>query len=112
MHLGAGPGEDVRSAMKKLFEFNLMFMLPETTEKARGYLEAPYAAGCDDAPIGIAVPGRVGLAFSRGATGAGTAIKSAIRDVRKTIKGAQLVVAAPDLVTPSDCDLVRQVGSV
>lgn len=88
--------------MKKLFEFNLVFMLPDAAGRAKDYVDALYEAGCDDATIGIAAPGRIGLAFSREAVSAESAIKSAIRDVQKAVKGVRLIEAGPDLVNLSD----------
>lgn len=84
--------------MTTVFDFNLVFALPDGGGKAEAYLDALFEAGCDDATIGLAVPGRIALAFSREATSADAAIKSAIQAVCKAVPGARLIEAGPDLV--------------
>ncbi len=90
-----------------LFDFNLAFTLPPAAGKAAAgkaetHLDALYEAGCDDATVGLALPGRIALAFSREAETAEAAIKSAIAAVRHAIPGATLIEAGPDLVNLSE----------
>jgi len=80
------------------FEFTLRFDLPSATPDPKSWTDALYEAGCDDAVIGVAKQGQIGLAFSRKARNASQAIKSAIADVKRAIRGAELVSAEPDVV--------------
>jgi predicted DNA-binding transcriptional regulator AlpA len=89
------------------FDFTLRFQLPgaaiDPDELARRLLEA----GCDDALLGIGLPGRIALHFTRDASSAHAAIAGAISDVRRAVPGAILVEACPDLVGLTDvADLV------
>lgn len=59
-------------------------------------------AGCDDALVGIGLPGRLAVEFTREAENAGAAIRSALADVRQALPSATLIEAAPDLVGLSD----------
>jgi hypothetical protein len=60
------------------------------------------AAGCDDAIVGIGIPGRLALAFDREAASAAAAVTSAIRDVTRALPDVRLVEASPDIVGLSD----------
>lgn len=84
------------------YDFQLTFTLPSASDAPGKYLKALAARGCDDAAIGIGVPGRIALDFSRVATSAEAAMLSAVRDVGRAIPGAKLVEAAPDLVGLTD----------
>lgn len=59
-------------------------------------------AGCDDAIVGIGLPGRIALEFVREADSAQHALMSAVADVKKAIPSAKLIEAAPDLVGLTD----------
>lgn len=84
------------------YEFTLRFRLADMEADA-GELEGPLLkAGCDDATLGIGLPGRIALAFTRESRTAREALASAIRAVRKATPGAVLVEASPDLVGLSD----------
>ena len=61
-------------------------------------MERLYEAGCDDALVGLGVPGQLGLEFIREASSAEEAILSALADVRRAIPDAQLIEVGPDLV--------------
>lgn len=65
-------------------------------------LERLAEAGCDDALIGIGLPGRLALEFSREAPSAQDAVLSALADVKGAIPSARLIEASPDLVGLSD----------
>jgi hypothetical protein len=70
-------------------------------------LERLAAAGCDDAIVGIGIPGRLALAFAREDGSAAAAVTSAIHDVLSAVPQAILIEASPDIVGLSDiADLV------
>jgi hypothetical protein len=80
------------------FTFTLNFTLPNREDNPEQYLDALYDAGCDDAAVGVGQYGMIGLDFSRSATSAENAIRSAVENVCAAIPGAVLVQAGPDLV--------------
>jgi hypothetical protein len=84
------------------YDFALTFALPHPDQDPERHLDALFAAGCDDAAVGVGRAGMIGLDFSRSAETAEHALRSAIRDVRTAIPGAILVQAGPDLVGLSD----------
>lgn len=86
----------------KTYEFSLVYALPRSDARADSYLDALFEAGCDDAVVGVAVPGRIGLSFLREAASAEAAIRSAMKDIRKAIPKAVLIEAGPDLVNLSE----------
>ena len=73
------------------YEFELTFALPEGETDGAKYLDALYAAGCDDAFVGLGRPGTISLDFTREANSAEVAVNSAIDNVRNAIPGAVLV---------------------
>lgn len=90
------------------YEFTLKFALPPNEADPHGHLAALEAAGCTDALVGLGVPGRIALDFSREADSATEAMMSALRDVRRAIPDARLIEATPDLVGLSDvADIVQ-----
>ena len=84
------------------YPFTLKFSLPESDVAPEQHIEALYAAGCDDALIGIGQHGRIALDFTRSAKSAFAAVSSALREVRRAIPGAVLVEASPDFVGLTD----------
>ncbi len=84
------------------FDFVLRFKLPVNDSDPEEYLDALFEAGCDDAIVGIGLPGCVALNFCREASSAAEAIRSAIADVLSAIPGAQLLEIGPDLVNITD----------
>lgn len=60
------------------------------------------AAGCTDALIGLGMPGRIALEFSREANSAREAMVSALADVKQAIPSSRLIEACPDFVGLSD----------
>lgn len=87
--------------MNRNFDFTLAFAVPHTVE-ADELEECLYAAGCDDAIIGLGQKGRLALQFTREAKSAESAILSAIRNVKQAVPHARLVEAGPDMVGISD----------
>lgn len=65
-------------------------------------LEKLGEAGCDDALAGIGQPGRLALEFTREATSAEDAVRSALEDVRPAAPTARLIEMSPDLVGLTD----------
>ena len=94
--------------MTKTYDFALRFRLPKSSQDPSSWIDRLYEAGCDDATIGLARRGSIGLMFSRRASKASKAVASAIADVRRAIKGAELIGAEPDLVNLAD--LAKYVG--
>lgn len=88
--------------MNKEYIFTLKYKLPSHEAHADELAEKLYAQNCDDALIGVGVPGRIALEFAREAQSAEAAIRSAHQDVLKTIPEAQLIEALPDYVGITD----------
>ncbi|MCH8544999.1 MAG: DNA-binding protein [Alcanivorax sp.] len=84
--------------MAESYEFELHCALPDAGGDAETWLDALFEAGCDDALVGIAVPGHVALSFTREGGEAMSVLLSAVSDVQRAIPGALLVSAAPDLL--------------
>ncbi|MBC2769321.1 helix-turn-helix transcriptional regulator [Pusillimonas minor] len=59
-------------------------------------------AGCDDALVGVGLPGRLALEFTREAEDADIAVRSALADVQRAIPSATLIEVAPDWVGLTD----------
>lgn len=85
-----------------VFEFTLKFSLPKTATDPEEYVQSLAEAGCDDALIGVGLPGRIALEFDREADSAFEAVSTAIEDVKSAIEGAKLVEVSPDLVGLTD----------
>src|SRR3990167_3343335 len=79
-------------------EFTLKYRLSANDANHDALVERLYEAGCDDALVGLGVPGQLGLEFIREASSAEEAILSALADVRRAIPDAQLIEVGPDLV--------------
>lgn len=89
------------------YDFVLRFQLPEDCEQPEAYLDALYEAGCDDATIGVGIPGYIGLDFCRKSSSAEQALLSAINDVKRAIPRGKLTEVTPDLLNISEiADLV------
>lgn len=62
-------------------EYDLLkFDLPDPSIDPEQFVEALYAAGCDDATVGIGQHGRIALNFTREALSATEAVTSAMAD--------------------------------
>src|SRR5580698_9678896 len=83
--------------MMENYNFVLNFALPRSDENPEQFLDALYDAGCD-AAVGIGQYGMIGLDFTRAATSAEEAVRTALADVQTAIPGAVLLQAGPDLV--------------
>jgi len=89
------------------YTFTLKYQLAKRAEDADALVEQLAEAGCDDALIGIGVPGRVALEFIRSAPSAKQAIESAVLQVKSVLADAQLFEVSPDYVGLTDvADLV------
>lgn len=84
------------------FQFALKFALPDPSSNPDEYLDALFEAGCDDALVGVGQHGSIGLDFTREAKNAMSAVRSAIRNVKKAIPNAELIEVSPDLVGLAD----------
>jgi len=83
------------------YDFVLKFALPSDQDLSV-VEERLYAAGCDDALLGLGQKGRVGLSFTRQAESAEAALHSALQDVKKALPTARLIEVGPDLVGVTD----------
>lgn len=84
------------------YRFTLNYQLVDDAVDIDALIERLGAAGCDDALVGIGLPGRIALEFTRTAKSAQAAMTSALADVKRAIPFAQLIEATPDLVGLSD----------
>jgi hypothetical protein len=82
----------------KEYEFTLRFDTSVCGGSSEEHVELLAEHGCDDATMGIGIPGRVALLFTREAGSAEEAVLSAVRDVRSALPGATSLEAAPDFV--------------
>lgn len=82
--------------------FTLRYQLPVEMCDSGELMERLGAAGCDDALVGMGLPGRVALEFTREASSAEVALLTALADVHRAIPGATLIEAVPDFVGLSD----------
>ena len=84
------------------FIFTLKYQLSEQDANHHNIVGRLLAAGCDDAVIGIGLPGRLALEFTREADSAVQTILQAISEIKNVIPSALLIEAAPDLVGLTD----------
>lgn len=84
------------------YTFTLTYRLPQADCDLDALVERLGGAGCDDALVGLGLPGQVGLDFIREAESAQAALLTALADVRRALPDARLVEAVPDLVGLSD----------
>lgn len=82
--------------------FTLKYLLIEDASDADELVERLAAAGCDDSLIGLGIPGRIALEFTREANSAREAMVSALADVKRAIPTARMIEAVPDFVGLSD----------
>lgn len=82
--------------------FTLKYQLADCDSDLDVLVERLGAAGCDDALAGVGQPGRLALEFSREASSAEEAVRTALADVKKVIPSARLIEASPDLVGLTD----------
>lgn len=84
------------------YEFTLKYLLRENDCNLDQLVERFGACRCTDALIGIGQVGRIGLKFTREATSAKDAIKSAMVSIRRVVPTAKLIEAGPDYVELAD----------
>lgn len=82
--------------------FTLKYRLSRIDSQLDNIVDRLGEGGCDDALIGIGLPGRVALEFTREAPSAEIALISALSDVKRAMPTAQLIEAAPDFVGLTD----------
>lgn len=77
-------------AVMTSYDSILRFVLPDPRANPAHFLDALFEAGCDDAVIGIGLPGSVALDFSREATSADVAVRSATEAIITAIPDVKL----------------------
>ncbi|MNL26384.1 hypothetical protein D3C87_1479070 [compost metagenome] len=82
--------------------FTLKYQLAQGDSDPDVLIERLYAEGCDDALVGVGLPSRLALEFTREAETAEAALLSALVDVKRIIPEARLVEVAPDFVGLTD----------
>jgi hypothetical protein len=82
--------------------FTLKYQLARGDSDPDVLVERLYAEGCDDALVGVGLPGRLALEFTREAATAEAALLSALMDIKRIIPDARLVEVAPDFVGLTD----------
>ena len=82
--------------------FTLNYQLADSDADLDELINRLADAGCDDALIGIGLPGRMAIEFTRSARSAQAAMTSALSDVRRAMPLAKLIEVAPDFVGLSD----------
>ena len=78
--------------------FTLKYQLAQGDSDPDVLVERLYTEGCDDALVGVGLPGRLALEFTREAATAEAALLSALMDIKRIIPDARLVEVAPDFV--------------
>jgi hypothetical protein len=73
------------------FQFTLRFDVGDEFAGSDVLVERLWAAGCDDAIVGLGCAGRVALSFGREAPTRDKAIDSALRDVASALPSARLL---------------------
>ena len=84
------------------YTFTLKYQLGPDEGDMHAVVERLAESGCDDALVGIGLPGRIALAFTREAKDARAAVYSALEDVRRGIPSAVLIEIGPDLAGLTD----------
>ncbi len=84
------------------YTFTLKYQIGADDRDSDALVERLGEAGCHDALVGIGQPGRLALEFTREAPDAGTAVRSALADMRRAVPSAKLIEMAPDLVGLTD----------
>lgn len=84
------------------YTFTLTYRLAQADSDPDRLLELLRVVGWRDAMVGLGVPGRLVLEFTRDARTARRAVRSALADVKRAVPLARLVEAAPDFVGLTD----------
>ncbi|CFN64479.1 DNA-binding protein [Bordetella pertussis] len=69
--------------------FTLKYQLADADSDLDALVERLGEAGCDDALVGMGLPGRLVLEFTREADSAEAAVRSALADVRRAMPTAR-----------------------
>ncbi|WP_138738332.1 hypothetical protein [Pseudomonas sp. FSL W7-0098] len=77
-----------------VFTFTLKYELTSDESDMDTLMESLAEEDCDDALIGVGLPGRLALEFVREAPSADDAIEGAIENVRRAVPNARLIEAA------------------
>lgn len=80
------------------YMFTLKYQLQPGDDDHSSLVERLGSDGCDDALVGIGLPGRIALEFVRESETAEAALLSALADVKRTIPTAKLIEVSPDFV--------------
>ncbi|MTD28566.1 helix-turn-helix transcriptional regulator [Erwinia sorbitola] len=80
------------------YTFTLKYQLSDQAEISDELIGRLATAGCDDALIGLGIPGRIALEFIREAPSAQQAMESALQQVSSVLKDARLFEVSPDYV--------------
>lgn len=89
------------------YTFTLKYQLTDQAGTSDVLVERLAGAGCDDALIGLGIPGRIALEFIREASSAQQAMESALEQVRSVLPDARLFEVSPDYVGLTDvADLI------
>ena len=84
------------------YVFTLKYQLASDDRDMDDIVERLGEVGCDDALVGMGLPGRLALEFTREAESAEAAVRSSLADVQRAIPSARLIEATPDLVGLTD----------
>ncbi|OXR49468.1 DNA-binding protein [Pusillimonas sp. T2] len=82
--------------------FTLKYQLADSDCDQDDLVERFGQAGCDDALVGMGLPGRLALEFTREAEDADSAVRGALADVQRVVPSATLIEVAPDWVGLTD----------
>ncbi|MFK8256950.1 helix-turn-helix transcriptional regulator [Erwinia sp. AnSW2-5] len=89
------------------YTFTLKYQLTDQAGTSDVLVERLAEAGCDDALIGLGIPGRIALEFIREASSAQQAMESALEQIRSVLPDARLFEVSPDYVGLTDvADLI------
>ncbi|MEN5017648.1 DNA-binding protein [Erwinia sp. Eh17-17] len=89
------------------YTFTLKYQLTDRAEGSDVLIEQLAEAGCDDALIGVGIPGRIALEFIREAPSALQAMEGALQQVARALPQARLFEVSPDYVGLTDvADLI------
>ena len=80
------------------YTFTLTYRLTEADSHPDRLIELLRVVGWADARVGVGLPGRLELEFTREARTARRAVRSALADVKRAVPSARLVEAWPDFV--------------
>lgn len=86
------------------FEFEMKFKLGAANADPDVLVERLGTAGCNDALVGIGIPGRIALSFTRDACSAKEAVVTALRDVTTAIPDAELIAVTSKFIGFTDLD--------